>query len=68
MYEGDYNVTYLNDYIVKMRMGGLSTDPKRMRQKWSEDMRLYRMHGFNPYWTLWCKILSKVPQFISAKF
>ncbi|MFI3283246.1 MAG: glycosyltransferase family 2 protein, partial [Rikenellaceae bacterium] len=42
MYEGDYNVTYLNDYIVKMRMGGLSTDPKRMRQKWSEDMRLPR--------------------------
>lgn len=67
MYEGDLNVAYLNEYIVRMRMGGLSTDRNRMKQKWAEDLRLYREHGFSPYLTLGCKILSKIPQFISAK-
>lgn len=67
MYNGDFKVTYYNDYVVRMRMGGLSTDPKKMKQKWSEDIRLYKSHGFNPYWTLGCKIASKIPQFISAK-
>lgn len=68
LYEGDLKVAYLNEYIVKMRMGGLSTDRKKMKQKWAEDLRLYRDHGFHPYWTLCCKILSKIPQFISARF
>lgn len=68
LYETDLKVAYLNEYIVRMRMGGLSTDRKRMKQKWAEDMRLYRAHGFNPYWALSLKIASKVPQFIQAKF
>lgn len=68
LYETDLKVAYLNEYIVRMRMGGLSTDRKRMKQKWGEDMRLYRAHGFNPYWALSLKIASKVPQFIQAKF
>lgn len=68
MYEGNLKVAYLNEYIVRMRMGGLSTDPEKMKQKWAEDLRMYRSHGFSPYWTLMCKIASKVPQFISAKF
>ncbi len=67
MYNGNFKVTYYNDYIVRMRMGGLSTNPAKMKQKWGEDIRLYKSHGFNPYWTLGCKILSKIPQFISAK-
>ena len=68
MYEGNLKVAYLDEYIVRMRMGGLSTDPEKMKQKWAEDLRMYRSHGFSPYWTLMCKIASKVPQFISAKF
>ncbi len=67
MYKADFKVTYYSDYVVRMRMGGLSTSPEKMKQKWGEDLRLYRSHGFNPYWTLGCKILSKIPQFISAK-
>lgn len=67
LYETDIKVAYLNEYIVKMRMGGLSTDRKKMKEKWSEDLRLYRSHGFNPYWTLGLKIASKIPQFIQAK-
>lgn len=68
MYEGDLDITYLDEYVVCMRMGGLSTDPEKMKKKWEEDLILYRNHGFSPYWTLICKIISKVPQFVSAKF
>lgn len=68
MYEGNLKIAYLDEYIVRMRMGGLSTDPEKMKQKWAEDLRMYRSHGFPPYRTLCMKILSKVPQFVSAKF
>ena len=67
LYEGNLKVAYLDEYIVRMRMGGLSTDPEKMKQKWAEDLRMYRSHGFSPYLTLGMKILSKIPQFISAK-
>ena len=61
-------VVYLNEYIVRMRMGGLSTDKNKMKAKWKEDMTLYREHGFSPRITLFMKIMRKVPQFIQAKF
>ena len=67
LYEADLQVCYLPEYIVRMRMGGLSTDPQKMKQKWTEDLRLYRQHGFHAYWALGCKIAFKIPQFISAK-
>ncbi|MBQ8674249.1 MAG: glycosyltransferase [Bacteroides sp.] len=68
LYEADLKVAYLNEYVIRMRMGGLSTDSSKMKQKWAEDIRMYRSHGFNPYWALSLKIASKVPQFIQAKF
>lgn len=64
----DLKVVYLNEYIIRMRMGGLSTDKKKMKAKWKEDMTLYRAHGFSPRITLFMKIMRKVPQFIQAKF
>ena len=64
----DLKVVYLNEYIVRMRMGGLSTDKNKMKAKWKEDITLYREHGFSPRITLFMKIMSKVPQFIKAKF
>ncbi|MCI1646791.1 MAG: glycosyltransferase [Bacteroides sp.] len=68
LYKENLRVSYLKEYIVRMRMGGLSTDRKKMKEKWNEDIRLYRNHGFNPYWALSLKIVSKIPQFIQAKF
>lgn len=65
---GDITVTYLNQYIVRMRMGGLSTDSKRRRQMWHEDIRMYHSHGFNPIITKIEKMMWKVPQFVMAKF
>lgn len=67
LYESNLKISYLDEYIIKMRMGGLSTNPKKIKQKWSEDLKLYRNHGFMPLFTLGCKIISKIPQFITAK-
>lgn len=68
LYEADIKVAYLNEYIVKMCMGGLSTDKAKRKQMWKEDIRMYRTHGLPPTWTKLQKIAWKIPQFISAKF
>lgn len=65
---GDLSVTYLRAYIVRMRMGGLSTDSKRRQQMWKEDLRVYKSHGLNPTITKIEKMIWKIPQFIKAKF
>lgn len=64
---GDISVTYLPEFIVRMRMGGLSTDSKRRKQMWNEDIRMYNSHGMNPTATKIEKMLWKVPQFVKAK-
>lgn len=63
---GELTVTYLHEYIVRMRMGGLSTDSSRRREMWDEDIRMYRSHGMNPIWTKVEKMLWKIPQFIKV--
>lgn len=67
LYEADLKVYYLNKYIVRMRMGGLSTDAGKSKQKWAEDLRMYKSHGIKPFTALKGKILSKIPQFIEAR-
>lgn len=64
---GDLSVTYLNEYVVRMRMGGLSTDSAKREQMWREDIRMYQSHGFNPTLTKIEKMIWKVPQFVKAK-
>lgn len=64
---GDLTVAYLNEYIIKMRMGGLSTDKERRKQMWNEDIKMYNSHGMSPTITKIEKMLWKVPQFIKAK-
>lgn len=67
LYEKNLKVVYLNKYIVRMRMGGLSTNPSRMRKMWKEDIRMYRSHGFPPTLTKLQKMAWKVPQFITPR-
>lgn len=67
LYEADLKVEYLNEYIVRMRMGGLSTDSKRRKMMWEEDIRMYKSHGMPPTLTKLEKMAWKVPQFFSAK-
>lgn len=47
LYKHKINVAYLNSYIVKMRMGGLSTDYKRAVQVLKEDYRIYKYHNIS---------------------
>lgn len=65
---GDLTVAYLDEYIVRMRMGGLSTDSVRRKQMWKEDIRVYHSHGINPVVAKIEKMMWKVPQFVKAKF
>lgn len=67
LYQNRLKVSYLDEYIVRMRMGGVSTSFDKTIQKWKEDFRMYKDHGLNPFRSLPLKILSKVPQFINAK-
>lgn len=68
LYEANLKVTYLKRYIVRMRMGGMSTTPTRSIQMWEEDVRLYKTHGMSPRITKIEKMAWKVPQFVSAFF
>lgn len=68
LYKADLKVSYLKRKIVRMRMGGLSTDSAKRRMMWDEDIRVYRNHGFRPVLTKLMKMMWKVPQFVEAKF
>ncbi len=69
LYNDDIKVTYLHEYVIKMRMGGLSTTGAHMSHVWAEDILLYRQYGFkHPKLLKLMKIAWKIPQYISAKF
>jgi glycosyltransferase len=58
----------LNRYIVRDRIGGLSTNSDNWKLMWKEDIKVYRSHGFMPIPTKIMKMMWKVPQFITAKW
>lgn len=66
LYKGSFKIAYLNDYIIRMRMGGMSTSIWRTRDKWVEDVRVYRSHGLSAFCLLG-KVMSKIPQFLTQK-
>lgn len=69
LYKVNLKVDYMPRRIIRMRMGGLSTDREKRRLMWNEDVRLYKAHGFKlPVLTKIMKMMWKVPQFIEAKF
>ena len=55
---------FLDEWIVKMRLGGLSTSPRLQIKKSKEDLRIIRFNHLNGLFTLACKIGRKVPQYI----
>lgn len=66
LYDMEPRVEYMDEYIVRMRMGGLSTSPEKTRKKWAEDMRIYKAHGIEPHIAIAGKVTSKIPQFVRA--
>ncbi len=68
LYKAQLKVVYFHRKIIRMRMGGLSTDREKRKQMWNEDIRMYQSHGFWPVPTKIMKMMWKVPQYIEAKF
>ena len=69
LFNPDIKVTYLHEYVIKMRMGGLSTTGAHMSHVWAEDVLLYKQYGFKyPKMLKVMKICWKIPQYISARF
>lgn len=59
---------FLNEWVVKMRLGGLSTSMKLQLKKSKEDLKIIRLNKLNGFFTLFCKIGRKVPQYIIPQF
>ena len=69
LYNRQLKVAYLPEFVTRMRMGGMSTDPVKRRKMWNEDIRVYTGYGFKPVvLTKLMKMAWKVPQFVKAKF
>lgn len=60
----DIKKQFLNEWVVKMRMGGLSTSAKHQVKKSREDLRIMKINRLNGLFTLACKIGRKIPQYI----
>ena len=67
LWKKDLRVEYLNKYVVKMRMGGLSTNANLRKLVWEEDVRMFRENGFFGVPEKLMKMCWKVPQFVKAK-
>lgn len=61
------NKVFLNDWVVKMRMGGKSTTLNLQRKKSSEDLEIIREYKLLGWFTLGCKISRKIPQYLLPK-
>lgn len=55
---------YLDEWVVKMRLGGLSTHARLQVKKSREDLKIIRLYGLIGYFTLACKIGRKIPQYL----
>jgi len=55
---------FLDKWVVKMRLGGLSTSAKLQIKKSKEDLRIIRRYKLNGLFTLAFKIGRKVPHYV----
>ena len=58
-------LAYLNEFIIKMRIGGQSTASVNNRVKANlEDRKAWEVNGLKPkFYTLWLKPFRKITQF-----
>ena len=67
LHEYPLRICYLPLNVIRMRMGGLSTNPKHRRRMFLEDVKIYSDYGFShPNLIKLMKMSWKVPQFINA--
>lgn len=58
---------FLNDWVVKMRLGGKSTDMQQQKKKSAEDLKIIKEYGLMNQSTLFAKIARKIPQYLLPK-
>ncbi|QQV03728.1 MULTISPECIES: glycosyltransferase family 2 protein [Chryseobacterium] len=56
-----------NRWVVKMRMGGKSTNIKMQKLKSAEDLQIIKEYHLKGYFTLICKVARKIPQYLLPK-
>ncbi|MBP3727106.1 MAG: glycosyltransferase [Bacteroidaceae bacterium] len=68
-YIGNKNICvgYYPRYIVRMLMGGMSTDSARRKKMWREDVDIYRRHRMPGTLMKLMKMAHKVPQYLFTK-
>ncbi len=55
---------FLNEWVVKMRLGGKSTSAKLQQKKSAEDLAIIQQYGLNGLFTLSFKIGRKISQYL----
>jgi glycosyltransferase len=64
LFKHQIQLTYINSYLVKMRMGGLSTNYKRAIEVLLEDYRIYKYHGLNAFVVVFYKKIIALKQYL----
>lgn len=59
---------FLNEFVVKMRLGGKSTSAKLQKKKSTEDLAIINTYQLWGKTTLFLKIVRKIPQYIKPYF
>lgn len=60
----DIKKVFLNEWVVKMRLGGKSTSANLQKKKSKEDLEIIGKYNLWGWFTLGCKIGRKVPQYL----
>lgn len=64
LYKYRINMSYIDSYIVKMRMGGMSTSFKRAFEVLKEDYKIYKYHNLSAVETVFRKKTIALKQYI----
>jgi glycosyltransferase involved in cell wall biosynthesis len=64
LYKYKIKMSYINAYIVKMRMGGMSTNLKRAFEVLYEDYKIYKFHGLLAFLVVFLKKTSALRQYL----
>jgi len=64
LFKHKINIVYMNEYVVKMKMGGLSTDYKRVFHVLSEDYKIYKYHNLSAFKAVFQKKFSALTQYL----
>ncbi|POY38692.1 glycosyltransferase [Flavobacterium alvei] len=64
LYKYKIKMSYINAYIVKMRMGGMSTNAKRAFEVLREDYKIYKFHGLTAFMVVFLKKTIALRQYL----